>query len=283
MQSSEQSNQVNCQTEYDVLKKVIVCPPKHMRIGTVINETQKRYVSENINVDIAMEQHRQFVDVMKKNNVDVIELETEEKLNEQVFTRDIGFTVGEQLFVSAMGSGIRTGEVGILKGRLHQDNIPFKDLVQMSIEGGDVVIDKEKVWVGLSTRTTLKATEALQALLPNHQVIPVSLERRILHLDCAFNIIGDNLALIYPNAFSSTRVDKLREHYELIEVNEEEQFTLGTNVLSIGEKKIISMPQNKQVNKEMEQAGFDVIEVEFNEIIKSGGSFRCCSMPLLRM
>ena len=278
----ESAEGLNQPTEYGVLQKVIVCPPTHMRIGTVINETQKRYITENIDVEIALEQHRGFVQVLEENDVEVIQLETEEQLNEQVFTRDIGFTIGNQLFVSAMGSGIRTGEVGVLKGKLKEKDIPFKDLVQESIEGGDVIVDKDRVWVGLSTRTSLNATKALQALLPNHQVIPVSLERRILHLDCAFNIVDDKLALIYHEAFTDTRINMLREHFDFIEVNKEEQFTLGTNVLSIGNKKIISMPNNKQVNEELRNRGFDVIEVPFDEIIKSGGSFRCCSLPLLR-
>jgi N-dimethylarginine dimethylaminohydrolase len=65
-------------------------------------------------------------------------------------------------------------------------------------------------------------------------------------------------------------------------VSEEEQFTLGTNVLSIGNKKVLSLPVNKNVNKELRDRGFEVIEVDITEIIKSGGSFRCCTLPILR-
>nr|WP_255639645.1 dimethylarginine dimethylaminohydrolase family protein [Aquibacillus saliphilus] len=265
------------------MKKVIVCPPKNMRIGTVINETQKRYVSENIDINIAMEQYQSFVNTMTQYGVEVLELTTEDHLNEQVFTRDIGFCIGNQLFISAMGSGIREGEVGVLMGKLNQESIPYKDLVQTPIEGGDVIIDNKKVWVGLSSRTSLKATEALQALIPSYQVIPLPIEKRILHLDCAFNIIGEGLALVYPDAFSTTDLNIIKQHFDIIEVNGEEQFSLGTNVLSIGNKKIISMPQNNHANQEMAKRGYEIIEVDYSEIIKSGGSFRCCSLPLLRM
>ena len=68
----------------------------------------------------------------------------------------------------------------------------------------------------------------------------------------------------------------------MIEVTDEEAFTLGTNVLSIGDKKIISLPVNKKVNEELEKRGFEVIEVDLTEIIKSGGSFRCCTLPIER-
>ena len=46
-------------------------------------------------------------------------------------------------------------------------------------------------------------------------------------------------------------VQMLASRYTLIEVSEEEQFTLGTNVLSIGDKKVFSLPQNMEVNKQM--------------------------------
>jgi N-dimethylarginine dimethylaminohydrolase len=57
---------------------------------------------------------------------------------------------------------------------------------------------------------------------------------------------------------------------------------MGTNVLSIGNKKIISLPVNQDVNSQMRNRGYEVLEVDITEIIKSGGSFRCCTMPILR-
>jgi len=88
--------------------------------------------------------------------------------------------------------------------------------------------------------------------------------------------------LIFPGELDDETIAMLSEKYKLIEVSEEEQFTMGTNVLSIGNKKVFSLPQNSKVNQQMKTHGFNVIEVDFSEIIKSGGSFRCCSMPVER-
>lgn len=97
-----------------------------------------------------------------------------------------------------------------------------------------------------------------------------------------FNIVSPDVALIFPGALDQEHIGKLKERYELIEVTEEEQFTLGTNVLSIGNRKIISLPVNKKVNEALRNHGFEVIEVDITEIIKSGGSFRCCTLPIER-
>ena len=88
--------------------------------------------------------------------------------------------------------------------------------------------------------------------------------------------------MIFPEALDMETVQMLAERYTLIRVNEKEQFALGTNVLSIGDRKVFSQPQNRQVNKQLTARGFHVIEVDYSEIIKSGGAFRCCTMPLIR-
>jgi N-dimethylarginine dimethylaminohydrolase len=58
---------------------------------------------------------------------------------------------------------------------------------------------------------------------------------------------------------------------------------MGVNVLSLGNKKIISLPQNAEVNHQLSKRGYDVIKIDFSEIIKSGGSFRCCTLPIKRI
>ena len=48
-------------SEYDVLKRVILCQPQYMTIREVINETQDHFKHEGIDIDRALEQHAEFV------------------------------------------------------------------------------------------------------------------------------------------------------------------------------------------------------------------------------
>ncbi|MFB1050916.1 dimethylarginine dimethylaminohydrolase family protein [Paraliobacillus sp. JSM ZJ581] len=286
MQSNQKVviDEVNCETEYGRLEKVIVCSPAYMKIGKIINETQKHYKSENIDVQIAMEQHEQFVQTLKDQQIEVLELKPNPDLYEQVFTRDIGFCIGKTLYTSNMQRQIRAPEVSELKRHLAQQLIPFQSIETSSIEGGDVIVDGQTIWIGVSERTTIDAIQMLQTQLPHHQIIPLPIPKQILHLDCAFNVIAHHTVLIYPDAFQEDDLKKIENNYEvIIKVSEEEQFTLGTNVLPIGNYTVISLPENKKVNQDLTRHGFSVIEVPFSEIIKSGGSFRCCSLPIRRV
>lgn len=274
--------QTNCQSEYDILRKVIVCEPQFMAIDEIINDVQKQYKNDNINIERALIQHHDFVAKMRDEGVDVITLAANASFPEQVFTRDIGFTLGNQTFVSEMANSIRRGEETVLQKWLHTHQVPFQKLSQNHIEGGDVIIDGKTIYIGLSHRTSQSAIEQLKNDLTDYEIIMVPFDPKYLHLDCVFNILSPKEALIFPQALESETVEMLASRYHLIKVSKEEQFTMGTNVLSIGNKKVFSLPMNHQVNEKIRSHGYEVIEIDFSEIIKSGGSFRCCTLPITR-
>lgn len=271
-----------CMSEYDTLKRVILCQPQYMTIREVINETQEHFIDEGIHIERALQQHEEFVKTLKNHDVDVILLPYHKKYPEQVFTRDIGFTLGQTIFVANMATDVRAGEENVLKQWLEDEEISYYNLVEELIEGGDVVIDRDTVYVGLSNRTNQKAADQLQRLLTDFHIVTIPFKERYLHLDCVFNVVSPDVALIYPKALSQKEIDIFASRYDLIEVSEEEQFQLGTNVLSIGNKRLFSLPVNTNVNNQLRKRGFEVIEVDITEIIKSGGSFRCCTLPILR-
>lgn len=64
-------SKISCHTEYDVMESVVLCKPEFMRIHHVINETQRRYHKENINVETAIAQHTAFMNVLKENGIEV--------------------------------------------------------------------------------------------------------------------------------------------------------------------------------------------------------------------
>ncbi|MDT8861635.1 dimethylarginine dimethylaminohydrolase family protein [Alkalihalobacillus sp. MEB130] len=279
---SKQQRKPFARSEYDVLKQVVLCKPEYMTIRDVINETQKKFKDEGIHIELAMAQHKKFVKTLEEHGVDVVLLPALKMFPEQVFTRDIGFTFGHILFVAEMAHKIRQGEEEVLRGWIKQERMSYFNLIGDMIEGGDVIVDGESIYVGLSNRTNQNAIDHLQSILPHYEIVTVPFTEKYLHLDCVFNIVSPAEALIYPDALKQKEIDFLSSRFELIEVSEEEQFTLGTNVLSIGNKRVFSLPVNTKVNEQLRARGFEVIEVDITEIIKSGGSFRCCTLPVLR-
>lgn len=279
---TKSSPSARCKSEYDSLRRVLLCPPEYMEIKDVINDVQKRYKEENIDTEKATRQHKEFLRLLQREGVETDLLNPSEVFPEQVFTRDIGFTVGDTVYIAEMASEIRQGEENILQKWLQKNGFQAETLSGNRVEGGDVLIDRDTVYVGISSRTSNNAAKDLQKKLPNYKVIPIKFDEKYLHLDCVFNILSPTEALIFEEALDKETVAMLSKRYTLIPVDAKEQFALGTNVLSIGGRRVFSQPQNGKVNALLRANDFRVIEVDFSEIIKSGGAFRCCTLPLIR-
>lgn len=271
-----------CFSEYGQLEQVVLCTPQYMRIVDIINETQLSYVEENIEVDVAIKQHQKLVTALQEAQVEVILIPPDPQLPEQVFTRDIAFTIGENIFIGNMQTDIRKGEEKVFQNMLDQWGVSYHILKSGTIEGGDVIVDDKKVWIGLGNRSSEPVLEELKGLLPDYHVNPIPFNPRYLHLDCVFNPISAHEALIFSPAFPQESIDLLSDSYDLIEVTESEQFQLCVNLISLEEKKVVTQPLYHDLNRQLEQRGFQLIYVDISEIIKSGGGFRCITMPLVR-
>ncbi|TSB46165.1 dimethylarginine dimethylaminohydrolase family protein [Alkalicoccobacillus porphyridii] len=275
-------NTLLCKTEYDSLKEVILCPPEYMSIKEVINSIQAHYKQDNIHIPTALKQHQGLKQTLTSLGVHVVELQADRHYPEQVFTRDIGFVIDDILYLASLERPIRQGEEMYLKQYAEENQLSFQKMTEGTIEGGDVIIDGEDVFIGISSRTSASLIERFKQNHPGKTIHPIHFDDSYLHLDCVFNPISEDIALIYTDAIEPEFVSLLKQKYTCIEVSKREQFSLAVNVLSLGEGKVIVLPENTETNAQLRAKGFDLYEVPFSEIIKSGGSFRCVTMPLHR-
>ena len=275
------------------LRSVIVgYPDNFLQVDAeIINETQRRWYSgpDAPTPAAVTEQLNGFIEVLESHDVTVYQPHPLAHLPDQMMTRDIGVVIGDTFVVTTMAARSRRHE---WRGYAHLfEHFPEhvkvlfgpEDLV---IEGGDVIVDRGKVFVGIGQRTNLAGAAWLMQLVPEFEIVPISLNglddgEDVLHLDCSFLPVGDGYALIYPGGMRDVPA-AVRDTYELIEVNRAEQQVLGTNVLSIDPSTVISQPTSERINAEMRARGIAVIEVPYSEPPKTGGSFRCCTLPLHR-
>ncbi|SES62738.1 N-Dimethylarginine dimethylaminohydrolase [Oceanobacillus limi] len=277
-----QQPKIYCNSEYDELKRVIMCEPQFMTTRQVLHDPNNQFYDVKGHVELAVKQHREFVQTLNNHGIETVLLPHHKEFTEQAYTRDIGFTLGQTLFISEMAHDVRRGEENILKFWLEKEGISYYNLIGDKIEGGDVLIDRDTIYIGLSNRTNQAAIDHINGLMGDYEVKAIPFKDKFLHLDCVFNVLSPEVAIVYPDALTKEDMQFFASRYELIEVSYEEQHALATNVLSIGNQKVISLPMNQNTNQQMREKGFDVVEVDISEIVKSGGSFRCCTLPLLR-
>jgi N-dimethylarginine dimethylaminohydrolase len=88
---------------------------------------------------------------------------------------------------------------------------------------------------------------------------------------------------VYEPAFDETSLQRIRKAYPcIIPLTEKEQKNGGANVLFVTPRRVISIAENEPVNDHLVKAGFEVVTLSYSEVIKSGGSVRCDTLPMER-
>ncbi|MCO6489702.1 MAG: hypothetical protein J5I98_14900 [Phaeodactylibacter sp.] len=278
------------------LKKVIIGRHEGYRAVEAyterVNESQKQGLPTEADLRPEFESFRR---ALEEEGVEVLIPEYVGKfVYDQLTPRDLGTVIGNRFVLCNMAKSSRRYEAaGIFRNLLEMEgpepNILLPPGNEALLEGGDIIVDKGCIFVGLSQRTNQAGCEFLRGQFgADFEVIPVFCRRLeegedVLHLDCAFNPVGEGHALIYPQGFREIP-PAIIDKYEWIEVTAAEQAGLATNVLSLDSHTLISRnhPECRRVNQALRAVGLRVIELPFDAAPSTGGSVRCCSLPLVR-
>ncbi|REL37998.1 hypothetical protein DYD21_05105 [Rhodohalobacter sp. SW132] len=281
--------------ETDTLKTVIIGRWKGFHeeeaYTSFLDESQRNdYPSE----DQLKTEFEAFQKALEENGVEVLIPEhVGNFLYDQLTPRDVATVIGNKIVVCNMAKRSRKYEVAgifpLIRNFTGEEPVVLIPPVDCLIEGGDIMVDKGRIIVGLSQRTNIAGYEwLLNNFTDQMKVIPVYLTdlkkgENVLHLDCAFNPVGENSALVYMDGIKPIP-DFFEKEYDLIKVNKKEQQALATNVFSISRDLVIARdhPQSKRAVEEMRKRGIEVIEIPFDGAPATGGSFRCCTLPLIR-
>lgn len=255
-----------------------------------------------VEVDMVLEMDA-VASVFEKYSVDVYRPEVIEDCN-QIFARDIAFVIDDKV-IKANILPDREREFKAIDHVWSQ--VPEDKRVVLPenchIEGGDVMLWHDKIFIGtysggdysdyITARTNTAAVEAISYLFPNKEVIAFELRKSntnslesALHLDCCFQPVGKNKAILHKNGFLvESEYEYLRDYFgpdNVFEISKKEMATMHSNIFSISEEVVISEQGFTRLNDWLRDQGFTVEEIPYAEVAKQGGLLRCSTMPLIR-
>jgi len=241
--------------------------------------------------------------VLKKYDVTVYRPEVLEDYN-QIFARDISFVIEDKIIIANILPD-RKREVEATEyvwSTIEKKNrIILPD--ECHVEGGDVMPWNDYIFIGtysgqdypdyITARTNVQAVKAIQNLFPNKKVKAFELRKsntdpkeNALHLDCCFQPIGKDKAIIHKNGFLVEEEYQWLVDYfgkdNVFEISKDEMYDMNSNIFSISEDVIISEKKFTRLNKWLRKKGFTVEVVPYSEIAKQEGLLRCSTMPLIR-
>jgi dimethylargininase len=230
------------------------------------------HAREPIDVERARSQHRVYEDALRAAGCEVRRVPPAPELPDAVFVEDAAVVFDEVAVVTRPGAPSRRDEVASVAEAL----APYRRLRRIegpaTLDGGDVLVIGQDVFVGLSTRTNEEGVRQLTAAVAaeGHRVKALPL-RSCLHLKTAVTLVGPSTVLLNPAWTDAEAFAR----FERIEVDPAEPW--GANALLAGGV-VIYPAAFPRTRSRMEARGLDVRAVDASELAKAEGGVTCCSL-----
>ncbi|MFV0163477.1 arginine deiminase-related protein [Empedobacter falsenii] len=301
---------LNVQNETAQLQTVVLGRAESNGVNPTLDQTfdAKSYETVKNNdypkEEKLIEEMSEFEQVLKKYEVEVLRPTLIENCN-QVFSRDVGFVIEDEFFIANIIPD-RFEELQAYRDikRLFKGNKINALPEEVYVEGGDVILYNDYIFVGTykqadfkqfkTGRTNVQFVEYIKAKFPNKKVLDFELKKNdqdpyegILHLDCTFNPVGKDKAIIYKDGFlfeyEYQQIVDIFGKENLFEVTKEEMYWMNPNVFSISPEVVVSEKNFTRLNDHLENVwNIKVERINYREVSKMGGLLRCSTMPLIR-
>jgi N-dimethylarginine dimethylaminohydrolase len=145
---------------------------------------------------------------------------------------------------------------------------------------GDLLIVGSIMLAGYGFRTDRRAHDEIATVMDMPIVSLELVDPRFYHLDTALAVLDDDTIAYYPPAFSDESRRRLRELFpDAIEVATADAYVLGLNAVSDG-LNVVLPASATGFAEQLRQAGFQPIGVDLSELLKGGGSVKCCTLEV---
>ncbi len=183
-----------------------------------------------IDTDAAHAEHVAYLDVLRELCDEVVELPALSEFPDGCFVEDAALVLDECVVLTRPGAESRRGEVAALAPHLPRDREILRLDDPCTLDGGDVLVCEDTVYVGWSTRTNHQGLKELAHLLLPHGYRVKAVEvTGCLHLKSAMTQVAPGLVLANPALANLKRVGGV----ELLEVDPSEP--AAANALMLAE------------------------------------------------
>ena len=239
---------------------------------TIVECELTHLAREPIDVAKAVAEHAVYEETLRSCGATIVHAPAEPALPDAVFVEDTALVFAETAVMTRPGAPVRRREVESMANVLSAYRPLFVIQPPGTLDGGDVMVVGQKIYVGLSSRTNHEGFAQLDTHLSEwgYEVIPVPLTG-CLHLKSAVTQVADNLLLINdrwvsPECFGSMG---------MVTVAPGEPD--AANALLIGAS-VIYPTHHPATAERLDRAGVRVVSVPCGELAKAEGGVTCCSV-----
>jgi N-dimethylarginine dimethylaminohydrolase len=259
-------------------RRYAMTPPAFFAVEYVINPWMD--VSTPVDVHVAQAQWDGLYQTYLRLGHHVDLIEPVAGLPDMVYAANGGFITHNIAIVARFRFAERAGESKAYAEWM--SSVGYRPMTTRHVnEGqGDLLMVGEMVLAGYGFRTDLRAHDEISAALGVPVVSLELVDPRFYHLDTALAVLDDHTIAFYPPAFGSAARSQLHALFpDPIVVGSADAFVLGLNAVSDG-LHIVLPSAATGFATQLHEAGFEPVGVDLSELLKGGGSVKCCTLEV---
>ncbi len=226
-----------------------------------------------VDVDLAGRQWRRYVESLRAEGWEIIEVPPADDCADAVFVEDTVVVYGDLAVIARPGADERKFEIAGTEATLASLGYRISRIeAPGTLDGGDVLKVPGVVWVGVSGRTNASGAEQLAELLSplGARVVPVPVSR-VLHLKSCVTALPDGTIVGF-----APLVDEPGLWPSFLSVPEE----AGAHVVVLDSSAVLMSTRAPATRAIFESRGLRVIAVDISEYEKLDGGVTCLSVRL---
>jgi N-dimethylarginine dimethylaminohydrolase len=236
--------------------------------------------STAVDTHVAMNQWEALRQTYKELGHTVELVEPVAGLPDMVYAANGGLLVNGKAVVARFAYPQRAGESDAYAEWMARHGFDPAETRHVNEGQGDLLVVGSIVLAGYGFRTERQAHAEIATLVGMPVVSLELVDPRFYHLDTALAVLDDTTIAYYPPAFSDEARAQLLELFpDAIEVGSADAYVLGLNAVSDGLNVVLPAAATGFA-EQLREAGFLPIGVDLSELLKGGGSVKCCTLEV---
>lgn len=260
------------------VRHYVMTPPRFFAVDYAINPWMD--TATPVDPAVASAQWQQLPDVYRRLGHTVDLVDPVPGLPDMVFAANGGLIIDGRAVIARFKYAERTQESAAYAAWLCAHGYRPHQTRHVNEGQGDLLPVGDDILAGYGFRTDLRAHGEIAGIFHRRVISLELIDPRFYHLDTALTVLDDSTIAYYPPAFSYVSRAHLETLFpDAIQVDTTDAFAFGLNAVSDG-RHVIHPAAAVGFARQLTEAGFVPIGVDMPELLKSGGSVKCCTLEV---
>ena len=260
-------------------RRYLMCRPEHFDVSYAINPWMD--ITQGVDRDLAVRQWETLRQAYLDLGHQVELIDPEPGLPDMVFAANGGLVLEGRALGARFTHAERVPEGPAYLRRLQ--TLGLEDVtapVAVNEGEGDFLVVGGMVLAGTGFRTDPRAHGEVQELFGVPVISLQLVDPRFYHLDTALAVLDDRTVAYYPDAFSPGSRGVLQRLFpDAVLATEADAVVLGLNAVSDG-RHVVLPSAARDLAARLRERGYVPVGVDLSELLKAGGSVKCCTLEI---